>query len=131
MVPGLVPKKKNLLSLHFLSSSPESSPPLVFLCRRNPWPTHSPCRLATSPTRRPKRDGGRQQRKGKILEETYEKKSQLKHILLRPDTFIGSIEKHTPGRVGLTRRQGDPPPVPTSRPLEILTGCSSMHANNK
>jgi DNA topoisomerase-2 len=30
----------------------------------------------------------------KTIEETYQKKSQLEHILLRPDTYIGSIEKH-------------------------------------
>ncbi|GAB4832574.1 DNA topoisomerase 2 [Ancistrocladus abbreviatus] len=33
--------------------------------------------------------------KGKTIEETYQKKSQLEHILLRPDTYIGSVEKHT------------------------------------
>nr|DAD29697.1 TPA_asm: hypothetical protein HUJ06_031165 [Nelumbo nucifera] len=32
---------------------------------------------------------------GKTIEETYQKKSQLEHILLRPDTYVGSIEKHT------------------------------------
>ncbi|XP_027113751.1 DNA topoisomerase 2 [Coffea eugenioides] len=32
---------------------------------------------------------------GKTIEETYQKKSQLEHILLRPDTYIGSIEKHS------------------------------------
>lgn len=26
------------------------------------------------------------------IEEIYQKKSQLEHILLRPDTYIGSIE---------------------------------------
>lgn len=31
----------------------------------------------------------------KSIEETYQKKTQLEHILLRPDTYIGSIEKHT------------------------------------
>ncbi|XP_068647207.1 DNA topoisomerase 2-like [Aristolochia californica] len=31
----------------------------------------------------------------KTIEETYQKKTQLEHILLRPDTYIGSIEKHT------------------------------------
>ena len=30
---------------------------------------------------------------GKALEEIYQKKSQLEHILLRPDTYIGSTEK--------------------------------------
>ncbi|XP_057978601.1 DNA topoisomerase 2 isoform X2 [Malania oleifera] len=31
----------------------------------------------------------------KTIEETYQKKTQLEHILLRPDTYVGSIEKHT------------------------------------
>ena len=31
--------------------------------------------------------------KGKTIEETYQKLSQLEHILLRPDTYIGSTEK--------------------------------------
>lgn len=31
----------------------------------------------------------------KTIEEMYQKKSQLEHILLRPDTYIGSIEMHT------------------------------------
>ena len=31
--------------------------------------------------------------KGKSIEETYQKLSQLEHILLRPDTYIGSTEK--------------------------------------
>jgi hypothetical protein len=30
---------------------------------------------------------------GKAVEEIYQKKSQLEHILLRPDTYIGSTEK--------------------------------------
>ncbi|XP_062222323.1 DNA topoisomerase 2-like [Phragmites australis] len=32
---------------------------------------------------------------GKTIEEMYQKKTQLEHILLRPDTYIGSVEKHT------------------------------------
>ena len=32
---------------------------------------------------------------GKAIEEIYQKKSQLEHILLRPDTYIGSTEKQT------------------------------------
>ncbi|MED6127924.1 DNA topoisomerase 2, partial [Stylosanthes scabra] len=31
----------------------------------------------------------------KTIEEMYHKKTQLEHILLRPDTYVGSIEKHT------------------------------------
>ncbi len=30
---------------------------------------------------------------GKAIEEIYQKKTQLEHILLRPDTYIGSTEK--------------------------------------
>lgn len=29
------------------------------------------------------------------MERIYQKKSQLEHILLRPDTYIGSVELHT------------------------------------
>lgn len=29
------------------------------------------------------------------IEKLYQKKSQLEHILLRPDTYIGSVEKVT------------------------------------
>lgn len=28
----------------------------------------------------------------KSIEQTYQKKTQLEHILLRPDTYIGSVE---------------------------------------
>lgn len=31
----------------------------------------------------------------KTIEETYQKKTQLEHILLRPDTYIGSVEPLT------------------------------------
>ncbi|CAO2834658.1 unnamed protein product [Amaranthus hypochondriacus] len=30
---------------------------------------------------------------GKCIEDIYQKKTQLEHILLRPDTYIGSTEK--------------------------------------
>jgi hypothetical protein len=33
--------------------------------------------------------------KKKTVEETYQKKSQLEHILLRPDTYVGSVEPIT------------------------------------
>ncbi|KMZ83701.1 DNA topoisomerase 2 [Plasmodium vivax Brazil I] len=33
--------------------------------------------------------------KNKSIEERYQKKSQIEHILLRPDTYIGSVEMHT------------------------------------
>ena len=35
---------------------------------------------------------GKGGKKTKTIEETYQKKSQLEHILLRPDTYIGSTE---------------------------------------
>jgi DNA topoisomerase-2 len=31
----------------------------------------------------------------KTLEQIYQKKTQLEHILLRPDSYVGSIQKHT------------------------------------
>ncbi|KAK7286955.1 hypothetical protein RJT34_22332 [Clitoria ternatea] len=31
----------------------------------------------------------------RTIEEMYQKKTQLEYILLRPDTYLGSIEKHT------------------------------------
>ena len=31
----------------------------------------------------------------KTIEQTYTKKTQLEHILLRPDTYVGSVEKIT------------------------------------
>eukprot|EP00639_Heterosigma_akashiwo_P035014 CAMPEP_0194739546 /NCGR_PEP_ID=MMETSP0296-20130528/88934_1 /TAXON_ID=39354 /ORGANISM="Heterosigma akashiwo, Strain CCMP2393" /LENGTH=128 /DNA_ID=CAMNT_0039650335 /DNA_START=45 /DNA_END=428 /DNA_ORIENTATION=+ len=33
--------------------------------------------------------------KGKTVEQIYQKKTQLEHILLRPDTYVGSVEKVT------------------------------------
>ncbi|KAJ3681634.1 hypothetical protein LUZ60_014207 [Juncus effusus] len=33
--------------------------------------------------------------KNKTIEQMYQKKTQLEHILLRPDTYVGSVEKHT------------------------------------
>ncbi|XP_018567755.1 DNA topoisomerase 2 [Anoplophora glabripennis] len=35
------------------------------------------------------------QNKKQTIEKTYQKKSQLEHILLRPDSYIGSVEKVT------------------------------------
>ncbi|KAK1306769.1 DNA topoisomerase 2 [Acorus calamus] len=39
--------------------------------------------------------GGAVTAAGKTIEETYQKKTQLEHILLRPDTYIGSVDRHT------------------------------------
>ena len=34
-------------------------------------------------------------RKGKTLEEIYQKKSPREHILIRPETYVGPVEAHT------------------------------------
>lgn len=39
--------------------------------------------------------GGDNAPKKKTIEAVYQKKSQLEHILLRPDTYIGSVEPVT------------------------------------
>ena len=39
--------------------------------------------------------GGSNNKSKKTVEETYQKKTQLEHILLRPDTYIGSTESVT------------------------------------
>jgi len=43
----------------------------------------------------PSKNAGNVNGKKKTVEEKYQKKSQLEHILLRPDTYIGSIERLT------------------------------------
>ncbi|KAI3643553.1 hypothetical protein MP228_013108 [Amoeboaphelidium protococcarum] len=43
------------------------------------------------PAAQPTASNGQNQ-KSKTIEEIYQKKSQLEHILLRPDTYIGSVE---------------------------------------
>ena len=32
---------------------------------------------------------------GRSIEETYQKKTPLEHVLLRPDTYVGSVQSHT------------------------------------
>jgi DNA topoisomerase-2 len=49
----------------------------------------------TSPDKKPKPAKKAAGGNGKSIEEMYTKKTQLEHILLRPDTYIGSIEKQT------------------------------------
>lgn len=38
---------------------------------------------------------GKKGDKNVSIERIYQKKTQLEHILLRPDTYIGSVEKET------------------------------------
>ena len=40
-------------------------------------------------------EGGSKKPKEKTIEKTYQKKTQREHILLRPDTYIGSVEPVT------------------------------------
>jgi len=40
-------------------------------------------------------DGKKPQKKKMSIERIYQKKTQLEHILLRPDTYIGSVETVT------------------------------------
>lgn len=40
-------------------------------------------------------DGNKPQKKRLSIERIYQKKTQLEHILLRPDTYIGSVETVT------------------------------------
>ncbi len=42
-----------------------------------------------------KTEGGKDGKKRLSVERIYQKKTQLEHILLRPDTYIGSVEKVT------------------------------------
>lgn len=45
---------------------------------------------------------GKQAKNGKpAIEKIYQKKTQLEHILLRPDTYIGSVETET--KVGVSK----------------------------
>lgn len=37
-------------------------------------------------------DGGSALKRGKTVEQIYQKKTQVEHILLRPDTYVGSVE---------------------------------------
>jgi DNA topoisomerase-2 len=41
----------------------------------------------------PKNKAAKSSKSKKTIEETYTKKTQLEHILLRPDTYIGSVDK--------------------------------------
>ena len=34
-------------------------------------------------------------RGGKTIEQIYQKKTQLEHILMRPDTYIGAVEEQS------------------------------------
>ena len=43
---------------------------------------------------------------GKTIEQVYQKKSQLEHILLRPDSYVGSISPQVRSRQRGRGRRG-------------------------
>lgn len=52
-------------------------------------------KATTSKKQQQQQQNGKQQKKRQSIERIYQKKTQLEHILLRPDTYIGSVEKET------------------------------------
>ena len=56
------------------------------------WPDYEVCKilniLRTSKSNKMENSGNK-----KTIEQIYQKKTQLEHILLRPDTYIGSVER--------------------------------------
>lgn len=44
-------------------------------------------------------EGSKAEKKRLSIERIYQKKSQIEHILLRPDTYIGSVESVTQVRI--------------------------------
>mmetsp|Transcript_149615 Transcript_149615/g.363390 ORF Transcript_149615/g.363390 Transcript_149615/m.363390 type:complete len:1277 (-) Transcript_149615:203-4033(-) len=48
---------------------------------------------AELPSKSERNDEGSKLKRGKTVEQIYQKKTQIEHILLRPDTYVGSVEK--------------------------------------
>merc|ERR1712048_728451 len=48
-----------------------------------------------------------QLRRGKTIEQIYQKKTQLEHILLRPDTYVGSTEHQFQEMFVFDERKGE------------------------
>ena len=65
------------------STSHNSPSPSPAAAAKKPAAAQKPAAVASN-----KMAGG-----GKAIEDIYQKKTQLEHILLRPDTYIGSTEK--------------------------------------
>ncbi|RKP21287.1 hypothetical protein ROZALSC1DRAFT_20652, partial [Rozella allomycis CSF55] len=53
--------------------------------------------FTASPVKKSVKKPLQQKRDNRPVEEVYQKKTQLEHILLRPDTYIGSVESITQG----------------------------------
>lgn len=71
-------KVTGLISLTALAVAPSAH--LFFLCLHETW----------NPMASAKEEPSTKQKKS--IEKTYQKKTQLEHILLRPDTYVGSVE---------------------------------------
>lgn len=69
------------------SKPSEEAPPAPFTGDRVASPPRKAPSVTAAPA--PRRPTGAP----RTVEETYQKKSQLEHILLRPDSYVGSIEK--------------------------------------
>jgi DNA topoisomerase-2 len=75
---------------------------------------------------------GKSPKKKKTVEETYQKLTQLEHVLLRPDTYIGSTEMNRTklwvydADVGLNQRDVTYVPGPLSPPTACRIVCFPM-----
>lgn len=89
----------------------------------DPAPSHSPSLSPSQPAnenlRAPKGDGTK---KGLSVEHIYQKKTQLEHILLRPDTYIGSVELVTQVR---GEGRGAKPELPGAGERSLTSVCKA------
>jgi len=70
---------------------------------------------------------GQKGQAAKSIEETYQKKTQLEHILLRPDTYIGSVEPQTQPCWVLEASTGQ---VVNKQVLDTSNTCYSYRTSN-
>ena len=72
---------------------PKKKAPAVQKTKKAPLKPSSASNVSKPTTKSPTSKGGKKGKK--TVEETYQKLSQLEHILKRPDTYIGSIQPAT------------------------------------
>ena len=63
--------------------------------RQTPRHTTAPITQGDATNSPPPKAPKAKKKGAKTIEQTYQKKTQLEHILLRPDTYVGSIEQST------------------------------------
>lgn len=78
----------------FMSEDEENVAPPVAKSKKGSMPASATERSVLSPNKN-LANTSKKAGKNKTIEETYQKKTQLEHILLRPDTYIGSVERLT------------------------------------